>query len=163
MKNKTRLIKISKGCKITTTIMLILDCIACLTFSVLAIVFPLNNVISTLTTAEVAIIFAVLALYSFLFIDFFWNARKIFTTIESTGTPFTTITIRCLKKLAFSIMVISVLPAVVGLVLMHLLEPTSEIIFRVQIVGLISGLVMLLLGIVFGYAKNLKDIEDETI
>lgn len=163
MNNKNKLLKIAKGCKITSKVLYILDCVACLTFTILAIVLPLTNAIKSLTAAEVAIMFSVLALYAFLLIDFFWNTQKLFANIERSQTPFNTDTIKCLKRLAWSIVVISVVPAMLGSILIHAIAPNSEVVFRIELVGIVSGLVMFLLGVVFGYGKDLQDKDDETL
>ena len=163
MNNKNKLLKIAKGCKITPKVLYILDCIACLTFVVLAIVLPITKTITSLTTEEVAIMFSIISLYSFLLIDFFWNTQKLFANIESTGTPFNTKTISCLKRLAWSIIVISVAPAILGSILIHAIVPNSEVVFRIEVVGIISGIVIFLLGIVFCYGKELQDKDDETL
>lgn len=163
MNNKNKLLKIAKGCKIASKVLYILDCATCLTFVVLAIVLPLTNAIKTLSTAEVAIMFSVLSLYSFLLIDFFWNTQKLFANIEKAQTPFNLTTIKCLKRLAWSIVVISVVPAILGSILIHAIAPNSDVVFRIELVGIISGIVMFLLGLVFSYGKELQDKDDATL
>lgn len=163
MNNKTKLIKIARGCKIASRVLYILDCVACLTFVILAIVLPITNAIKNYTNAEVAIMFSILSLYSFLLIDFFWNTQKVFTNIEKTGTPFNSSILKCLKRIAWSIIVISIVPAILGSILIHAIEPNSEVVFRIEIVGIISGLVIFLLGVVFGYGKELQEKDDETL
>ncbi|MCM1306147.1 MAG: DUF2975 domain-containing protein [Bacteroides sp.] len=163
MNNKTKVIKIARGCKIASKVLYILACVACLVFVALAIALPVTNAVKTLTAAESAIMFSILALYSFLLIDFFWNTQKLFFNIENSETPFNAKSINCLKRIAWSIVVISVVPALLGSILIHAIAPNSEVVFRVELVGLISGLVLFLLAVVFSYGKDLQDRDDETL
>ncbi|MCM1404744.1 MAG: DUF2975 domain-containing protein [Prevotella sp.] len=163
MDHKTKLVKIAKGCKIGCKVMYLLSCVATVVFVVLAIALSLTDAVATLTPTEVAILFTVLAMYAFLLIDFFWHTQKLFGIIASTGTPFNLPVIQRLKRIGWSSMIISVVPAVIGTILIQILVPNSELVCHVEVVGLIAGLVTLMLSVVFGYGKELQDKDDETI
>lgn len=160
---KYKIVKTVRACKITTKVLYILSCVACLTFAVLAIVFPCTGAIETITRAESAIIFSVLALYAFMFIGLLWNACKFFESIEQAKTPFNDKVSHYLKKSAIFTLIVSVVPAIIGSILIQSIVPESEFVFRVELVGIITGALLFLVGLFFKYGKELQKQDDETL
>lgn len=163
MNNKNKIIKISKICKVVSKVLYILDCVATLTFLVLAIALPLTNAIPSITPAECAIIFSVLTLYTFLMIDFFWNTIKFFDTICKEQSVFSIKITKCIRRLAISSLILSTIPAIIGSILIHAIVPASEFVFRIEIVGIMAAIVLFFISLFFSHGAELQKQNDETL
>lgn len=163
MKDKNKIIKISKTCKVVSKVLYILDCVATLTFLVIAIVLPLTNAIKSITPAECAIIFSVITLYSFFMIDFLWNTTKFFDTICKEQSVFGVKLTKCIKRLAISSLILSTIPAIIGSILIHAICPTSDFVFRLEIVGIMASIVLFFISLFFKHGAELQKQDDETL
>ena len=163
METKYKVIKTAKFCKITSKVLYILSIVAFFTFAVLAIVLPCTDAIKSIKPAESAIVFSVLAVYSFFFFGLLWNVQKLFEAIEINQTPFCEKVSRYLKKSAIFTLLVSVVPAIIGSILIHAIVPASEFVFRIELVGVFTGALLFLVGLFFKYGKELQRKDDETI
>ena len=163
MNTKNKIMKTAKIGRITAQVLYILSIVAFVTFTVLAIVLPCTNAIKALKPAEAAIIFAVLALYAFFIFGLLWNVQQFFGAIEKQQTVFNEQSGKYLKKSAIFTIVVAFVPAIVGSVLMHAIVPASEFVFRIEIVGVITGAMLMLVGLFFQYGKELQKSDDETL
>lgn len=162
-KIKNKIVKTAKICKIASKVLYILSCIACLTFAVLAIVLPCTNALKSMTTAEAAIVFGVLALYAFILVGLLWNIWRFFQSIEQEKTPFNNKVSHYLKKSAIFTLVVSIVPALIGSILIYAIVPESEFVFRFELVGIVTGALLFLAGLFFKYGKELQKQDDETL
>lgn len=160
---KDKIIKISKTCKVVSKVLYVLDCIATFAFLVLAIVLPLTKAIKTITPAECAIMFSVLTLYAFFMIDFLWNTTKFFDTICLQQSVFNLKVTKCIKRIAISSLILSTVPAIIGSILIHAIVPKSELVFRLEIVGIMAAIVMLFISLFFKHGAELQKQDDETL
>lgn len=160
---KNKIVKTSRICKIASKVLYIICCVACLTFVVLAIALSCTNAIKSITVAETAIIFSVLALYAFMLIGLLWNVWKFFEAIEQAKTPFNDKVSHYLKKSAIFTLAVSIVPALIGSILIYAIVPTSEFVFRIELVGIVTGALLFLLGLFFKYGKELQRQDDETL
>ena len=133
METKNKIIKLAKGFNIASKVLYIGSCVACLAFTVLAIVLPCLNVIEEFSVAEVACLFGTLALYSFVCIGLFWNVCGIFKSIINNQAPFSERVSYYLKKTAGFIIVMAVVPALVGSTVVHLLDADSIMNFPISL------------------------------
>ena len=163
METKNKIVKTAKVCAIISKVLYLLSFAVCLAFIVLAIVLPLNHAISTLSDGETAVIFATLAVYAFVCIGLLWNVENIFTTIAKELTPFTERVSNYLKKTAIYVIALSVAPAILGTAIIRLVCPATEITFPVELVGIIVGAVLFLIGLFFKYGIELQKRDDETL
>ena len=163
METKNKILKTAKIGKICAQVLYITSIVACLVFTVLAIVLPLTNAIKSIKPAEAAIVFAVLAVYAFFMFGLLWNVQQFFASIQTSGSVFNAQASKYLKKTAIFTMVLSVVPAIIGSTLMHLCVPGSEFVFRIEIVGIVTGAVLLLVGLFFQYGQELQKKDDETL
>lgn len=161
--NKDKIIKISGTCKVISKVLYVLDCIATFVFLVLTVVFPLTNAIKSITPAECAIVFSVLTLYAFFMIDFLWNVTKFFETICLEQSVFNLKVTNYIKRIAISSLIISTVPAIVGSILIYAIAPTSEFVFRLEIVGIMASVVLFFISLFFKYGAELQKHEDETL
>ena len=162
-KNKDKIIKISKTCKVVSKVLYVLDCIATLAFLVLAIVLPLTDAIKTIEPAESAIVFSVLTLYGFFMIDFLWNTTKFFDSTCKEQSVFSEIATKCINRIAVSALVLSTIPAIIGSILIHAIVPASEFVFRLEIVGIMASVVLFFIALFFKHGAALQKQEDETL
>lgn len=162
-KNKDKIIKISKNCKIIAKVFYVLDCVAAFVFLVLAIVLPLTNAIPAITPAECAIVFSVLTLYAFFMIDFLWNTTKFFDTISKEQTVFNLKVTKYIQKIAISSLILSTVPAIIGSILIHAIVPGSEFVFRLEIVGIMASIVLFFISLFFKHGAELQKQDDETL
>lgn len=163
MNTKNKIVKMAKGCYITAKVLYFLAFAACLTFTALAIALSVTNAIATYTKAETALIFATLALYSFVCIGLLWNVKGIFKSIASERSPFNHGVNHYIKKTAVYVMVVSVIPALLGTTILRIIQPTTELTFPISLSGVIAGVVLLLIGIFFKYGNELQEKDDETL
>ena len=163
MDTKTKIIKTAKVCHIISKVLYILAFAACLTFIVLAIAFPLTTTVDNMTAGETATFFATLALYAFILIGLLWNVEGLFKAIATEQSPFTERVSHYLKKLAIFIIVVSVVPALVGTTVMHIVYPETEQSFPIELGGIIAGAVLFLIGLFFNYGQELQKRDDETL
>ena len=163
MELKNKIIKTAKICYIAAKVLYLLSFAVCLTFIALAIALPLTNAISSLTPAETAVLFSTLAFYAFVCIGLLWNVEGLFKSIAKEQTPFCQAVSHYLKKIAVFILLISVVPALIGSILVRIFYPATELTFPIEVGGIIAGLVLFLLGMVFNYGKELQKQDDETL
>ena len=161
--NKAKIIRISKTCKVVSKVLYVLNCVAMLTFLVLAIVLPLTNAIKSIKPAESAIIFSVLTLYSFFMIDFLWNTTKFFDTICKEKSVFNVRVTKIINRIAISSLVLSTVPAIIGSILIHAIVPASEFVFRIEIVGIMASVVLFFISLFFKHGAELQKRDDETL
>lgn len=160
---KSKCVKTAMACKITTKVLYILDITSFFVFAVLAIVLPCTGAIKSITKAECAIIFSVLALYAFLLIGLLWNVQMFFESIEKSKAPFNDKASKYLKKSAIFTVVVSLIPAIIGSILIRAIVPLSEFVFRIEPVGVVTGAVLFLVGLFFKYGNELQKRDDETL
>ena len=163
MDTKNKIVKTAKVCKITSQVLYILSIVAFFTFTVLAIALPCTNAIKSMTKGEMAIVFSVLALYAFFLFGLLWNVQKFFEAIQQKQTPFCDKASKYLKKTAIFTLLVAVVPAIIGSILIHAIEPKSEFVFRVEIVGIVTGVILFLAGLFFKYGQELQHKDDETL
>lgn len=160
---KNKIVKTAKVCKIISKVLYILSIVATLTFAILAIVFPCTNALKSITTAESAIVFGVLTLYAFILVGLLWNVQKFFEAIEKAKTPFNDTASKYLKKSAIFTLVISLVPAIIGSILLHAIVPESQFTCQIEVVGIFTGALLFLVGLFFKYGKELQKKDDETL
>ena len=163
MDTKNKIITTAKVGRITAQVLYILSIVACVTFTVLAIVLPLTDAIKAIEPSEAAIIFATLAVDAFFTFGLLWNVQQFFGSIETSKTVFNAKAGRYLKKTAIFTIMVSVIPALLGSILINAIVPDSEFVFRIEVAGIITGVVLLLVGLFFGYACELQKKDDETL
>ena len=163
MDTKNKIVKTAKVCHIIAKVLYIAACAVCLAFIALAIALPLTNAIDTLTNAETAVLFATLALYAFICIGLLWNVEGIFKCLVKDGSPFSEGVCHYLKKIAVFVLVLSVVPAIVGTTLIRIICPATEITFPIEVSGIIVGVVLFVIGVIFDYGKELQKRDDETL
>ena len=163
METKNKIVKMAKVCHIVSKVLYCVACAVCLTFIVLAIVLSVTDAISDFTSAETAIIFSTAALWAFILIGLLWNVEGIFKCIVRDKTPFCEGVSHYLKKLAIFVLVISVVPALVGSIILKIAEPASEFTFPISVSGIVAGAVLFIIGMFFIYGNELQKSDDETL
>ena len=163
MKTKMKVVKTAKICGIVAKVLYLLSFVLCLAFIALAIALPLTDAISSISPAEVAVIFGTLALYAFILIGLLWNIEGIFNTIAKEQTAFAEKVVHYLKKVAVFVIILSVTPAILGSAVLRIVCPTTEITFPIELCGIIVGAVLFIIGTFFSYGKELQEREDETL
>ena len=163
MDSKNKIIKSAKICYILSKILYTISCVLTLTFITLAIVLSCYKPLKGYNSSETACIFSTLAVYSFICIGLFWNVIKIFKVINFFKTPFNDTISRSLKVIAFFVIVLSIIPALIGSIVLKVICPTSELIFPISFGGVVCGIVTFLLGLVFKYGNELQKRDDETL
>lgn len=163
MKDKEKIIQISKICKIVSKVFYIVDCVITFVLFALAIILPITNAIPSISKAECAIIFSVLTLYAFFLIDFFWNTTKFFNTIYTQQSVFGVSITKSIQRIAISTFILSTIPALIGSILIHAIVPNSEFVFRFEIVGISAAVVLYFIGLFFNYGAKLQKQDDETL
>ena len=163
METKNKIVKTAKVCGIVAKILYLLSIVACLTFIILAIALPLTNAVSSMPAAEVAVIFATLAVYAFICIGFLWNVEGICVAIVKEGSPFTERVSHYLKKVAIYVIVLAVVPALIGSTVLRIACPETETVFPIEFGGVIAGAVLFLIGLLFNYGQELQKRDDETL
>lgn len=163
MKDKEKIIQISKICKIVSKVFYIVDCVITFVLFALAIILPITNAIPSISKAESAIIFSVLTLYAFFLIDFFWNTTKFFNTIYTQQSVFGVSITKSIQRIAISTFILSTIPALIGSILIHAIVPNSEFVFRFEIVGISAAVVLYFIGLFFNYGAKLQKQDDETL
>ncbi len=163
METKKKIIKTARVCYIVSKVLYALSCVACIVFIVLAIALSCTHAIRSWTVAETAIIFGTFALYAFMCIGLLWNVEGIFKSVGDGQAPFNERVSHYLKKIAIFIILLSVIPALVGSILLRAICPSTEIVFPIEFGGIIAGIVMFLFGLFFKYGKELQIKDDETL
>ena len=163
MDTKNKIMKLAKVCYVIAKVLYIIAFVVCLAFIALAIALPLTNAISSLTTAETAIVFATLALYAFVCIGLLWNVEGLFKSIAKGQSPFNQAVNHYLKKIAVFVLIMAIVPALLGTALLRIIEPATEIVFPVSVSGIISGIVLFVIGVCFQYGIELQKKDDETL
>ena len=163
MNQKTKIIKTAKICKNISKAFYILNCIACTVFIALAIILPSTNAIKSISKTECAIVFGVLALYAFFLIGLLWNVESAFRETEKNQTPFCARVTHYLKKTAVFIILVSLIPALIGSIISNALTTESIFVYRIEPVGICSGIVLLLFAMIFNYGNELQQKDDETL
>ena len=163
MKTKNEIIKIAKISYIVSKILYCLSFLACIVFIILAFVLSANNPIESFAPAETGVFFGTLALYSFMFIGLLWNVESLFKSIAKEQAPFSESVSHYLKKIAIFIILVSVVPALVGSCLAKIVYPTTELLFPIELSGVIAGIVLFLIGLSFKYGQELQRKDDETL
>ncbi|MDE7296800.1 MAG: hypothetical protein K2N84_05990 [Clostridia bacterium] len=157
MNTKTKIIKTAKICSIVCKVLYCLACAACIAFVVLAIALSCTHAIKSLTVGETAILFATLALYSFMLVGLLWNVERIFVNIEKEQTPFCERAHHYLKKVGIFLLLTATVPALVGTTLLHTVTPATELNFPIDLGGIIAGTVLLIFRQFVTYGKELED------
>ena len=163
MKTKNRIIKTARICHKITKGLYYASFVLCLTFVVLAIVLSCTKAIKTFTVAETACLFGTLALYSFISIGLLWNVASIFKSIEQEKAPFSAKVSHYLNRSAIFVVIVSIIPAIVGTTILHILYPATELTFPISLGGIISGITIFMISLFFSYGKELQQNEDETL
>lgn len=163
MDNKEKLIKTSKICKLIAKVLNVASLCALLTFTVLAIVLPLTISISGYEKGEIAIIFSMLAVHALFLSGILWNVEKIFYYVEKKETPFSNFVNKYLKKTAIFTIISSIVPSILGATLLKIFTPNSAISCQIQLVGVVMGVVLFVLGQIFAYGCDLQKKDDETL
>lgn len=163
METKTKIVKTAKVCHIVAKALYIVSFAVCLTFIVLAIALSVTGAISSFTKAETAVIFSTAALWAFILIGLLWNVEGIFKCIVRDKTPFCEGVSHYLKKTAIFVLVISVVPSLLGSIILRIVETSSEFTFPVSVGGLIAGVVLFIIGMFFKYGNELQKSDDETL
>ena len=163
METKNKVVKLAKICHITSKVLYCIACVACLTFIVLAIVLPINNAIESLTAKETAVMFSTLAVYAFFCIGLLWNVEGLFKSVAAEQTPFTERVSHYLKKVAIFVLLVSIVPALIGSIILRAIYNATELTFPIDLCGVIAGFVLFLLGRFFKYGNELQKQDDETL
>ena len=163
METKNKIVKTAKVCRIVSKVLYCISFAVCLTFIVLAIALSVTDAIGEFTPAETAIIFSTAALWVFILIGLLWNVEGIFKCIVQEKSPFCEGVSHYLKKTSIFVLVISIVPALLGSIILKIVESTSEFTFPVSVGGIIAGIVLLIIGIFFKYGNELQKSDDETL
>ena len=163
MDTKNKIVKTAKVCYIVSKFLYIVAFAVCLAFIVLAIALSSTNAIDSLTGAETAVLFGTLALYAFMAIGLLWNVEGLFKSIVKKQSPFSERVGHYLKKIAIFIMLISVVPALLGSIVLRIVYPETELTFPIEVGGLIAGIVLFFIGMFFNYGNELQKRDDETL
>ena len=163
METKNTILKTAKVCYIVSKVLYCLLCAACLTFIVLAIALPLTNAIDSLTKGETATVFSTLAVYAFMCIGLMWNVEGLFKSVVINQKPFGEAVNHYLKKIAIFILLVSLVPSLVGSIVVRIACPETELTFPIAMGGVVGGIVLLLIGIFFKYGNELQKQSDETL
>lgn len=163
METKNKIVKTAKVCGVIAKVLYLLACVEFVALIVLAIVLPQVHPLESYTSKETAVFFIELALYAFILIGLLWNVESLFKTIATERTPFAERVGHYLKKTAIFTIVLSIVPAVVGTSLAHLLCKGTELVFPTEGGGVAIGVVLLLIGVFFKYGTELQKKDDETL
>lgn len=163
METKNKIIKMAQISYIVTKVLYYLTCISCLVFIVLAIVLPTAKIVDTFSTSETAVLFGTLAFSSFMLMGLLWNVESLFKSVTKGNAPFGERVSHYLQKCAIFTVLFSLLPAIVGTTIIHIVCPTSELVFPISFSGVIIGVVVFMFGLFFKYGKELQQNDDETL
>ena len=163
MELKEKIVKTAKVCHVISKVLYLLSIAVTLAFIVLAIVLPNTDAIESMERAEVAVMFSTLALYAFICIGLLWNVEGIFKVIASEHSPFTEGVSHYLKKVAVFVLVLSIVPAILGTIIVRSVCPATELNFPVEVGGIVAGLVLFLIGWFSKYGIELQKKDDETL
>ena len=156
MSVKSKIVKIAKVCHIVAKVLYCIAFAVCLILIALAIALPLTNTTGELTAVETAIMFGTLALYSFMCVGIMWNVEGLFKYIAKEQPPFNDKVCHYLKKIAIFILILSVVPALLGSILLKALCPETELTFPIELGGIVAGVVLLLVSLFFEYGNELQ-------
>ena len=163
MRTKNKIIKTARICHKITKGLYYASFVFCFVFVVLAIVLASTKTIKSLTVAETACLFGTLALYAFISIGLLWNIASIFKSVEKDKAPFSEKVSYYLKRSSIFVVLISVVPALIGSIVLRLIYPATDLTFPISVGGIISGITMFMIGMFFNYGKELQQNEDETL
>ena len=163
METKKKIVKTAKVCYIVAKVLYCIAFAVCLVFIALAIALPLTNAIDALSPAETAVIFATAALYAFMCIGLLWNVEGLFKSIATDGTPFSDAVSHYLIKIAIFVLLTSLIPALLGTIVLQIACPETELTFPIEMGGVIAGGVLFLIGLFFQYGNELQKRDDETL
>jgi|GEM_PF-1721397 len=164
LSSRDKILKVAKICEVVSKVLYIVAFVGVVVLAVSAIVLPLTvKEIGDFKAGEIAIIFGVCALYCFMAINVFWNVEQIFKSIRVNQTPFHERVTHYLKKSAVAVILISIIPALIGSILIRAITPESAARFNFQYMSLAIGVVMLILGYIFNYGIELQKKDDETL
>ena len=163
METKSKIIKMAKICQIVSKVLYCVACAVCLALIALAIALSETNAIKEFSKAETAIVFSTAALFAFICIGLLWNVEGIFKSVLKEQSPFGAEVSRYLKKISIFILVLSLVPALLGTILMQSICPDSELVFPISVGGIIAGVVMFIIGMFFKYGAELQLKDDETL
>ena len=163
MESKNKIIKMAKICHVIAKVLYCVACVACLVFVALAIALSVTDAVQSLTKAETAVLFSTLALFAFICIGLLWNVEGIFKSIVKEQSPFSVSVSHYLKKVAIFILILSIVPALLGSIILRSIYPETELVFPISVGGIIAGVVLLLIGMFFKYGKDLQKNDDETL
>lgn len=163
MELKNKIVKTAKVCYIAAKVLYLIAFAVCLAFIGLAIGLSVTNAISALSPAETAVLFSTLALYAFVCIGLLWNVEGLFKTIAKEQSPFTERVSHYLKKVAIFVIVLSAVPALLGTTILRIVCPETEVVFPIELCGIVVGAVLFFIGLLFKYGKELQKRDDETL
>ena len=156
MEVKNKIVETGKICCRIFKILYCLTCVVCLVFIILAITLSCTHAIKSFTTGETAVLFGTLALYAFMVIGLLWNIDNIFVHIVKEQTVSCEKVKHYLKKAGIFLILTSIVPAIVGTCIMHLVTPTTELNFPVEVGGIIAGVLLLICCQFVSYGKELE-------
>ena len=163
MEIKNKIVKVAKVCYIVAKVLYLVSFALCLTFIALAIALPITNAIPAYAPAETAMIFATLAMFTFVLIGLMWNVEGLFKCIAKEQSPFGEGVSHYLKKIAIFVLMLAVVPALIGTIILRIIMPETELIFPIEMGGIIAGAVLFIIGLSFKYGSELQKRDDETL
>ena len=163
METKNKIVKMAKTCYVIAKVLYILAMVACVAFIVLAIALPTSGVVKNMTAAETAVLFATLALYAFVCVGLLWNVEGMFKSIAQEKSPFSQAVSHYFKKIAIFVIILSLVPALIGSIVLRAVYPETELTFPIEFGGVVAGLVLLVIGVFFNYGDELQKQDDETL
>ena len=83
--------------------------------------------------------------------------------IRKDKAPFSEKVSYYLKRSSIFVVLISVVPALIGSIVLRLIYPATDLTFPISVGGIISGITMFMIGMFFNYGKELQQNEDETL
>ncbi len=164
LSSKDKIVKIAKAGEIVSKIFYITAIVCALVGITCAIAAPLVKIADApLTLAEELIAAGIVTLYAFFLINVWWNVEQIFKNIRVNQTPFNERVTHYLKKTAIAVILISIIPALLGSILVNAIVPESILHFDFQYIGFGVGILLFFLGLVFKYGIELQKKDDETL
>ena len=127
---------------------------------VLGIILASEHAIKEWTKGETLLFFGIVALYAFLSVGLFWNVEELFKNMADEKSPFCERAGHYINKTAFYIFALSILPSLVGMVVLGIMQTSYGIVsslkFEFGYSGVISGIITLFLSMVFDYGYELQ-------
>ena len=163
MELKEKIVKMAKVCHIIAKVLYCIAFAVCLVLIALAIALPVTNTTGELTAAETAVMFGTLAFYSFMCVGLLWNVEGLFKYVAKEQSPFSERVSHYLKKIALFILLLSLVPALLGSILLKAICPATELTFPIELGGIVAGIVLFVIGLFFEYGNELQKSDDETL